>query len=207
MAADVKKKSKKLVLPTKKTINLCKKEKPKINLAVAIPLILVIILGATLFSQFAVIGRFNTVNAARASVAKLQSERDEIADYVKNYNDVLKEYNRYSTKWMSAEELGTVQRIDMLDLVEEEFTANFRVLDISANGNVISLKLAGVNLEDMSGIVSSLYSRSDVRKVELSSATNKETYTVTTYDNRTETIVDEVVSIVITMKIDEGGDR
>lgn len=194
----------KKVYPSKKFLNLALKEKSQFRFIVTAPLILLILGLAFLFSKYAVYDRFVRVHEAEAAVAALQSQKDALIEYTANYNAVQDEYIRYSTKWMTNAESGTVPRISMLDLMEQELASNYRILDMSANGNVISLKVAGGTLEEISGVVTSLYSRNDVTNVQISSAANKETYNITNSDGRNETVVDEVVSIVITMnKVDK----
>lgn len=192
-------KSAKKVYPSKKTINLAMKEKPTIRIAVALPLVLLVLVLAAAFSKFAVYDRFEKVHRAQEAVRKLESERDGLLEYTANYQDVQNEYVRYSTKWMTNAESGTVPRTAMLRLMEQELAPGYRILDLSCNGNVISMKIAGGTLAEVSRAVTQLYNREDVTNVEVFSATNKETYTIINDNNRSETVVDEVFSIVITM--------
>ena len=193
--------------PFKKTINLAMKEKNPLRLAVAIPMVILVLALVALFSKFAVFDRIERMNAAEAAVAKLQSEKNALDTYLLDYDDVDTEYKRYSTKWMTDEESGTVPRMDMLAMIEQEFMKDYRVLDISVNGNVVSMKIAGISLEDMSGVVTSLYSRDDVENVEISTASNTEKYTVKIDNKVSETVTEEIVSIIVTMKQTEGGTK
>ena len=200
-----KRKPAKKVYPSKKMINLAMKDAPSIKFGVAFPLILLILALAGVFSKFAVIDRFERVREAEAAVAALQSQKTSLEKYTENYNDVQNEYVRYSTKWMTDAESGTVPRMDMLALMEKELASSYRILDLAANGNVVSLKVAGGTLDEIAKVVTKLYAREDVTNVELSSATNKETYTITNDAGKSETVVDEVISIIITMTKTEGG--
>ena len=194
--------------PHKKYLNLAVKEKSGVNLLVAIPLILLLCVGAAVFSKYMIVDRFAEVEQAEAAVAALQRSADTLTAYVADYAEVEEEYQRYSTKWMTNEESGTVSRLEMLALIEEEFMANYDVMNISSTGNVISLKIAGADLETMSGIVQKLYDRPDVAKVEVSSANNTEIVTqTTTVENEDgteeeveEELVIDVITVIITMK-------
>ncbi|MDO5445014.1 MAG: hypothetical protein Q4F31_05265 [Eubacteriales bacterium] len=201
-----KRKPAKKVYPSKTTINLAMRDMPSIKFGVAFPLILLILALAAAFSKFAVIDRFEKVREAEAAVAALQSQKTALEKYTANYTDVQNEYVRYSTKWMTDAESGTVPRMDMLSLVEKELAGQYRVLDFSANGNVVSLKIAGGTLQEISRIVTKLYAREDVSSVEIFNASNKETYEITNDNGKTQRVVDEVISIVITMnKVEQEG--
>lgn len=198
--------------PHKKSLNLVVKEKSSVNFLVLIPVLILLVIGALAFSKFMILDRFTQVDQAKAEVAVLQSTFDGLKAYTAKYPEVEEEYQRYSTKWMTNEESGTVSRMDMLKLVEKEFMTDYQVMNLSSTGNVISLKVAGIDLDTMSGIVNTLYARNDVAKVEVSSANNTEiVIEKTTEENEEgeeeeveeETVVD-VVTVIITMKQPEG---
>lgn len=190
--------SSKSVFPSKKTINLAVKEKSQMRFAVAFPLILLILAAAAAFSKYGVYDRFEQVRAAEAQVASLQAQKDTVSASLTDYDEVEAEYKRFSTKWMTDAERESVDRTDMLSIVEEELANRYKILNESANGNIISLKIAGANLSDVAKVVTNLNKRSDVTNVEIFNATNKEEHTVTNDDGETETVLEEVISIVIT---------
>ena len=185
--------------PSKKTLNLVFKEKPNFRIEIFIPAVLLIVLAAAFISKVAVIDRYEEVRQLQAQAAGLRTQKEALEASLADYDETLELYNKYSTAFMTESEKKTINRLSMLSLIENEFMLNYRVLDISINGSVISLKIAGVTLDEMSGIVSKLYERDDVSVVEIFSASNKETYTVADENGKSVTVVDEIVSIVITM--------
>lgn len=160
--------------PHKKSLNLVVKEKSSVNYFILIPVLALLVFGGLVFSKFMILDRFTQVEQAKSEVAILQSNHDMLVAYTAKYPEVEEEYQRYSTKWMTNEESGTVSRMDMLKLIEKEFMEEYAVMNISSTGNVISLKVAGIDLDTMSEMVKTLYARDDVAKVEVSSANNTE---------------------------------
>ena len=85
----------------------------------------------------------------------------------------------------------------MLSLIESELMSGSRVRRVMVGGNVLSVELGDVTLEDTSRFVQKLYQRPDV--------TNVAVYTASTKD---EPGTQATVSMVITMtRVSKGGDQ
>ena len=90
-------------LPTKRTINLAVVGEKPLNMLVAVPAIVVIILAAALVSKFTVVDRLMAVNRAQAEVAALQADVDAGYEAIADYGDLVDEYAHYTLSGMTEE--------------------------------------------------------------------------------------------------------
>lgn len=104
-------------LPTKRTINLVLVDENKINLVKAIPAVLAILVLAALFGKFLVYDRLMAVSKAQDRVAQLQQNLTEAKALMDSYGNVENTYAHYTIEGMSDQELGLVNRPDIMRLV------------------------------------------------------------------------------------------
>ena len=105
-------------MPTKRSINLVLIDENKITLKKALPGILAILVLAALFSKFLVYDRLMEVSAAQARVTQLQTTLDDAMALVDTFGDVENTYAHYTLSGMTAAELGLVDRVAVLDLID-----------------------------------------------------------------------------------------
>ena len=190
-------KKKQAAYPSKVTMNLAMKEKSQFAPGKLIPLLLLLFVLAGLFSKFAVADRLAKVDRAQAELNTLQQLKANLETAAEGYEELSEKYARYSIGWMTEDEQAAVTRLEMLSLVEKELMPGSRVRRVSAGGNILSVELSGITLEDTSRFVQNLYQRPDV--------TNVAVYTASTKD---EPGTQATVSMVITMtRIPKGGDQ
>lgn len=173
------------------------KEKSQFAPGKLIPLLLALAALAGVFGKFAVADRLAQVNRAEAELHTLQQQRSELEAATADYAALQEEYSRYSVSWMSEEEKSLVPRSDMLALIGAELIPNSQVLRFSSSGNLLSVELGGITLEDTSSIVQRLYQLPNVVNVSVYTASSK-----TQAGNQSS------VSMIITMTASqEGGDQ
>lgn len=189
-------KKKKIVYPSKTTLNLCRKEKSSWKLSRVIPAFTSLALAVVLFGKFAVADRLTHVSQEQQALAALEARVGELERATADYDAVLEEYTTYSVGWMTTEEQAAVDRVKVLDLVETELMSTAAVRQFSLTGNVLSVSLAGVTLEDTSRIVQRLYAWPQVSSVSV--------YTASTQQRAAE---ETAVSMVVTLvQPEEGGE-
>lgn len=190
-------KKKQVTYPSKTTLNLAMKEKSQFAPGKLIPLLLVLAVLAGLFGKFAVADRLAKVDRAQAELSALQQQKSSLEAATADFEELSEKYARYSTGWMTEDEQAAVTRTEMLSLVENELMPGSQVRRVSASGNILSVELSGVTLEDTSRFVKRLYQRPDV--------TNVAVYTAST---KYEPGIQATVSMVITMtRVSKGGDQ
>ncbi|WNX84422.1 hypothetical protein RWV98_17905 [Agathobaculum sp. NTUH-O15-33] len=164
---------KKLIYPSKTSLNLAIRERTINSPSRIIPLTLLVALLIFAFAKFAVIDRLLQVSAAQSEVDGLRSQLDTLNEANAGYEDLLTEYARNSSGWMSAEEVALVDRNTVFDLLQTAVLPSANLRDMSVNLNVLSLNLTGLSLRDASTIVNRLKARDDVIDVMVFTAGSK----------------------------------
>jgi hypothetical protein len=144
--------------PTKRTLNLVIKEKNLSSPSRSIPLLAAILVAAALFSKFAVADRLAMVNAAQRRVDQAQTALQQLRASYADYDQVSAEFHRYSYGAFTPEEMELVERLQVLNLLEDYVMSAAQVKTLALSGNTLSLTLAGLSLERASTLVASLKS-------------------------------------------------
>ena len=105
-------------MPTKRSINLVLVNENKINPLFAFVGIVLIVALAAAFSKFLVIDRLAAMDRAQGKAKRIQSELDSTLDALENIGDVSDTYAHYTLEGMTAAELGLVDRLAVLALVD-----------------------------------------------------------------------------------------
>lgn len=181
--------------PSKTTLNLAMRERSPFTPVRLVPLLLCLAAAAVLFGKFAVADRLAAVGRAQAELAALRQQTEALVTATAGYDELLEQYSRYSVDWMTDAEKENLPRTQMLELIEGELMPVSQVRSFAASGNILSVEMGGITLDDTSRIVQKLYQRADV--------TNVAVYTAST---KTEQGDQVAVSMVITMaQPQEGG--
>lgn len=105
-------------MPTKRSINLVLVNENKINPVMALLGILLVLVLAAAFSKFLVIDRMNAMDNAKKRVQRIQNELDTTLDTLENIGDLSETYAHYTLEGMTSAELGLVDRLAVLALVD-----------------------------------------------------------------------------------------
>ena len=105
-------------MPTKRSINLVLVNENKINPLMALLGILLVLALAAAFSKFLVIDRMSAMSKAQSRVSRIQGELDSTLDKLENIGDLGETYAHYTLEGMTSAELGLVDRIAVLSLVD-----------------------------------------------------------------------------------------
>ena len=182
--------------PSKQYLNLAVKEKKALDLKIIIPSVILIIAAAAAFCKFAVLDRFAKVDAAEAELRSLNATLAVANAQLEDYDKVLEEYQKYSVNWMDDVEKSLVLKTDMIDLINNEILKNSETRSLSITGNTISAQLVGLSLSQTSALLDRLNARDDVQDVQIFTATTEEAL-----ENQV------IVSLLVTMKLEEGGEE
>lgn len=162
-----------MTYPSKMTINLAIREQGKWRPGRVIPMFAALTVAAVLFGKFAVADRLAEVSREQHMLNLLQSQAEALQERTEGYDILLEEYGRYSVGWMTEEEKDSVDRIGILDMVEQELMAAGSVRQFTVSGNTLSAELTGITLEDTSHIVQRLYHWPIVGQVSVYTATTQ----------------------------------
>ena len=142
--------------PVKRSINLARVGEKPLNLRIAIPAVILIILAALALGKFAVVDRLAAVSRAQSEGAALQAELD--ADYktLEDVGDLVDRYAHYTYSGMTQEELERTDRVKVLKLLQESIISKAEVNNWSVSGNLLTLNLVGSNLQEVNLLVQDL---------------------------------------------------
>ena len=142
-------------LPSKKTMNFVHHES-SFNPKKVLPLAIVVVLVAGLFAKFGIMDQLDKKTAAYGELAMRQEQLAAVNTKLAGYDELAKQYGRYSYGWMSESEVNMVTRMDVLALVEEKIAPAAVIENIAVNANVLTLNIHGITLEQASAMVKSL---------------------------------------------------
>lgn len=108
-------------MPTKRSINLVLVDENKINWITAVPALLAILALAGLFGKFLVADRLVAVSAATARASRLQASVNEAMAAIEQFGDIEDTYAHYTYADMTATEQSLVDRVLILDLIQQVF--------------------------------------------------------------------------------------
>ena len=144
-----------VVAPSKKTMNFVHHQS-SINLKKLVPVVLVILIVAAVFVKFGVLDPLDKKTAALNELSLKQEQLAAVEAKLSGYDELAKEYGRYSYGWMNETEVNLVSRMDVLGLIESRI-ANKAIIDnIAVNNNVLTLNIHGITLEEASKMVKNL---------------------------------------------------
>ena len=142
-------------LPTKKTMNFVHHES-SFNPKKVLPLAIVVVLVAGLFAKFGIMDQLDKKTAAYNDLAQRQEQLAVVNAKLAGYDELAKQYGRYSYGWMDESEVNMVSRMDILALVEQKISPAAVIENIAVNSNVLTLNIHGITLEQASAMVKSL---------------------------------------------------
>lgn len=159
MAAKTDSKNKKakpaVVAPSKKTMNFARHESnfdPKRFLIVTVIIIAVV----GIFVKFGILDQLEKKMDAYDTLQQRQEQLVAIQNRLAGYDELEKEYGRYSYGWMDEAEVSMVSRMDVLELMEEEILPYAIVEELAVNNNVLTMNVKEITLEQASEIIMSL---------------------------------------------------
>ena len=147
---------KKLRYPSKVTVNLVMRERSGNSPRIVLPLFLVLAVLIGVFAKFAVIDRLAVAARAQAGLAAAQAELAQAQAANEAFDSVAAEYSRYFYSGFTEAELGAVDRMEILGLLETELMPRAQIGAMAVKGNVMTVNLSGVTLQGLSDLMRQL---------------------------------------------------
>ena len=144
-----------VVIPSKKTMNFVHHQS-SFNPKKVLPIVLVIIIACAAFMKFGFMDPLAKKTAALNELSVKQEQLAAINTKLAGYDELEKEYGRYSYGWMNETEVNLVSRMDVLNLIEKRIATKAVIDDIAVNNNVLTLNIHGITLEQASAMVKNL---------------------------------------------------
>lgn len=136
-------------LPVKRSINLATTGEKPIQVKLAVPAIVLIVLAAVLLSKFFVVDRLMDMYGAQSEVSNLQVQLDDAYRKLNSFGDMTDEYAHYTYTGMTNEELTRTDRGAVMDLLQRMVLPQAAMSSWSLSGNVLTLNIARGSLQDI----------------------------------------------------------
>lgn len=161
--------------PTKQSVNLVMREDQTVS-PVMFVLMLALIFAATFaVAKFAVIDQYARQNEAERAYNQVRSQRLAMDSEIADYNEVLAEYRRYSMSWLGEDEYVATDRLEVLSLIERKMASVGTVHSMDVTGDNLVVEMGGMNLKQVSDLISALSQEPTVASVTVNVAeTTKE---------------------------------
>lgn len=121
-----------------------------------VPVVAVLAVALSIFVRVGFLDMLDQKTIAYRNLASKQERLAAINTRLVDYEELASQYGRYSYGWMSESEISLVNRLDVLNLVEQEITPYATLENFAVNNNVLTLNIHGITLEDASAMVSRL---------------------------------------------------
>ncbi len=141
--------------PSKRTMNFVHHES-SIQWQRVIPVVLVLVIAAGVFAKFGILDQLDKKTAAYAELAMQQEQLSAVNSRLAGYDELEKQYGRYSYGWMNSTEVNMVSRMDVLALVEQKIAPNAIIENMAVNNNVLTMNIRNITLAQASDMVKSL---------------------------------------------------
>lgn len=157
-------------LPTKRTINLCIREKQSMSVEMFLIILAVILAVFIIVELVGVFIPYTKVERLEAELASAQSVLDEKQDRLKDYNEVQEYYNQYNYEGFDR---SLADRLDVLGILErtilnnDEFKTLAKIRSINIQDKTVSLALDGLNAAQLSKLHKNMLLEPLVEKVDV----------------------------------------
>lgn len=135
--------------PDKTTINLARFDTGKRRKR-SLLLYAAVVIAALAFGKFAVYDRIGSLLKAQAEYAALQDQVAVVQAENARYGAVKEEYDKVTDWYMTDEEKQVADKMDILDMVEEDVAPYVGIRRISAAGNIVTIETAETTLDTVS---------------------------------------------------------
>ena len=145
--------------PTKRSVNLAKRESRSRNIVTLVCGIALIAVLAAAVAKFGVIDQLARQREAENVYNATHAQYLEMQQAIENYPAVEQEYRTYSRKWMQDDTSGmfvSVDRIDVLALLENHLLPYGKVKNLIVQAETMVVSMSGMNLEQISTMFAKL---------------------------------------------------
>ena len=134
-------------VPTKENINLALVGVKRTRWWLVILVLVLIILAAAAIGKFLVYDRLMEVSAAEAEAASVEREIEQYRAKIEEYGELNEVFAHYTYTGMSPEEQNRVDRLAVMELIEETVMPQADVISWDLSGNRLLMTVQGDTLE------------------------------------------------------------
>ncbi len=157
-------------MPEKNYINLAVVEETPFITRKSVPIILLIVLLFLAFFKFMVIDKFTEMISASQEVLQLQSDLDTAYTTIESMGDIEDTYAHYTYSGMTAEEMGRVDRVSVMKLVDKALLGGDYTRSWQLSGNIMTLQVSGKSLQQLNQLAQALETETIVQRCVINTA-------------------------------------
>lgn len=157
-------------MPTKTYINLLPYKKQSFSLKKNLPLLILIILLLVVVGKFLIYDRLAVLLVENNRIATMKEELANTNRQIDSLRDLEDEYAHYTTSGMTSEELGRVDRVQAMKLIDKAFLDGNISRSWNLTGNIMTLQVSGPSLSELNQLALELEERPIVERCVISSA-------------------------------------
>ena len=156
--------------PTKTNINMALVGIKKTRWGAFALALVLILLGAAAIGKFLVYDRLQQVYHAQAEAEQVRRDVDACYARIEAYGELNDIYAHYTYTGMNAEELGRVDRVAVMELLQEVVFNDSFIANWNLDGNRLALSIEGETLQDINLIAQRLMESDIVSYCEVNTA-------------------------------------
>lgn len=157
-------------LPSKRNINLYVREKDGNSIQVVLPLAVFLIIVVFAVYRLGVVDRLAKLAQLQQQNSALKAQLEQLDEKISDYGEVLEEYRRFTTSYLSEDEAGLVGRERIFDMLDESTEGIGNITSISIEGNQVGVIVDMSSLEDIDTIQDRLNSMVNIDEIMVSTA-------------------------------------
>lgn len=143
------------VYPSKKTMNFIVDENAKKNKA-SIILFCIFLVGLVFFTKFGVIDSLTKTSSLENNYKSYENEINALQAELSDYDEVEEKYNELVGDFLTDEEVNSLNRTDIIDMIDDDILPYVDVTNISISGNEVSVYTGVTDLNTVSKVLSVL---------------------------------------------------
>lgn len=140
------------IYPSKRSINFIVDEQAKHN-KISIICFVIFLVFLVLFTKFAVIDTLSKTNALQSNYNSVLSQNETLNEQLANYDEVNEKYNEIVGDFLTENEANSLNRTDIIDMLDEDILPYVDITNFNISGNQISVYTGVTDLDTVSRIL------------------------------------------------------
>lgn len=140
------------VYPTKRSMNFIVDNEAKYN-KISLVVFIIFMLGLLAFTKFGVIDTLTKTSALESNYNSYQSSIDSLNEQLSKYDEVNEKYNELVGDFLTESEANSLNRMDIIDMLDDDVLPYVDITNFSVSGNQISVYTDVTDLNTVSKVL------------------------------------------------------
>lgn len=140
------------VYPSKRSMNFIVDNEAKYN-KISLVVFIIFMLGLLAFTKFGVIDTLTKTSALESNYNSYQSSIDSLNEQLSKYDEVNEKYNELVGDFLTESEANSLNRMDIIDMLDDDVLPYVDITNFSVSGNQISVYTDVTDLNTVSKVL------------------------------------------------------